>query len=381
VPARDANLPPAGAGPLPPASGGQHRLGWTCSTLLAVLAVAALLGACRDVTAPAATATSETAATHLSGAPTVTLAPTVTPQPSPTRTPTVTSTGTATATRTATRTATASRTATRTSTPTARATATVTATPRPTRVLESAEVFEVIDGDTIGVRINGQAYRVRYIGIDTPEIVHPGIPVEPYGPEAAEANRRMVLGQQVMLERDVSDTDTYGRLLRYVWLGDTMVNAELVRLGLAKANSYAPDLLYQERLDALEAEALAAGLGIWSITPTPPPPAGERSHALGVFIAAVDKRSKPEVVTLTNDALGPVDLSGWTLVSVRGNQRYTIPGGTRLDPGSSVTIYSGPGADSAGGLFWTIEYIWNNSELDPAELYDATGALVDRWEG
>jgi micrococcal nuclease len=242
-------------------------------------------------------------------------------------------------------------------------------------------VFEVIDGDTIGVRIEGQSFRVRYIGIDTPEIVHPGIPVEPFGPEAAEANRSLVLGQRVMLERDVSDTDTYGRLLRYVWLGDTLVNAELVRLGLAQSNHYEPDVLYQDRLDALESQARAAGLGIWSITPTPPLPPAERSQPGGVFIAEVIKPGKPETVTLTNGGAGPVDLSGWTLVSVRGNQRYGFPGGTVLDPGASLTIFSGPGADTAGPLYWTTDNVWNNSEFDPAELYDASGGLVDRWEG
>lgn len=253
-----------------------------------------------------------------------------------------------------------------------------------------AYVSEVIDGDTIGVRIDGQAYRVRYIGIDTPEIVHPGLPVEPFGPEAAEANRRMVLGQRVMLERDVSDTDTYGRLLRYVWLGDTLVNAELVRLGLAQSNHYEPDVLYQERLDALESQARAAGLGIWGLTRSSPAaptaaalatPLPVRVRSGSVYIAAVNKAGKPETVVLTNGWSSAVDLSGWTLVSVRGNQRYGFPGGTVLEAGASITVYSGLGADAAGPLFWTTSNMWNNSELDPAELYDASGGLVDRWEG
>jgi len=127
---------------------------------------------------------------------------------------------------------------------------------------------------------------------------------------------------------------------------------------------------------------VAAGRGIWGLSPTAPPePGTSRGHALGVYIASVDKRGKPESVTLTNDGPAPVDISGWTLVSVRGNQRYLIPGGTVLPPGGSVTVYSGPGADSAGGLCWTTDHVWNNSELDPAELYDGAGTLVDRWEG
>ena len=109
-----------------------------------------------------------------------------------------------------------------------------------------AQVIRVIDGDTIVVNINGEVYTVRYLGIDTPETVHPSKAVERGGPEASEANRRLVSGQKVYLEKDVSETDHYGRLLRYVFLTDgTFVNAVLVRSGHAKVNTYPPDVRYQ----------------------------------------------------------------------------------------------------------------------------------------
>ena len=85
----------------------------------------------------------------------------------------------------------------------------------PTGPIEIATVASVTDGDTIRVVLDGQNVPVRYIGIDTPEI-HSGF--EWMGPEAAAANERLVAGQQVVLEKDVSETDRYGRLLRYVWL-------------------------------------------------------------------------------------------------------------------------------------------------------------------
>ena len=375
-----------GARPRPPHSGGQNRLGWGCSTLLALLLVALLAG-CGGASAPEAPALEE-AAPAATVTPLVVATATPATTSSPVATLTATRTSTAAPSHTPTRARTATPTATRTLTATPSATsspaptATSTATPLPTRILEAARVITIVDGDTIRVVMNGQEYPVRYIGIDTPEIVHPGLPVEPFGPEAAEANRQLVLDRDVLLERDVSDTDAYGRLLRYVWVGDLMVNGELVRLGLAKANSYFPDVKYQDYLDGLEAEAFAAGLGIWGITPTPPPaPAAEPSEPMGVFIAEVFKAGKPETVTLENNGPVAVDLSGWTLVSVRGNQRYTIPGGTVLEPGARITVYSGPGADAAGPLFWTTDNMWNNSELDPAELYDAAGTLVSRWEG
>jgi len=123
-------------------------------------------------------------------------------------------------------------------------------------------VTRVIDGDTIIIE---GGYRVRYIGIDTPEI-HPEM--EAFGMEAWQANRRLVEGKEVRLERDVSETDKYGRLLRYVYVDDIFVNAELVRQGLAKAKAYPPDIKYQDYLEAMEAEARSEGRGMWAKLPT-----------------------------------------------------------------------------------------------------------------
>ena len=118
-------------------------------------------------------------------------------------------------------------------------------------------VVRVIDGDTI--EVEGSA-RVRYIGIDAPE-VYPQ--TEYYGPEAWARNRELVEGKTVTLEKDVSETDVYGRLLRYVWVDGVFVNGELVRLGYARAISYPPDTKYQERLAQLEEEARQASRGLW----------------------------------------------------------------------------------------------------------------------
>jgi micrococcal nuclease len=116
-------------------------------------------------------------------------------------------------------------------------------------------VTHVIDGDTI--EIEG-GYHVRYIGIDTPE------KVEPYYWEALKANQELVEGKRIRLERDVEDKDKYGRLLRYVWVDSTMVNAELVRLGYAYSYSYPPNLKYQEYFLQMEKEAREKKLGLWS---------------------------------------------------------------------------------------------------------------------
>lgn len=129
----------------------------------------------------------------------------------------------------------------------------------------------IIDGDTIMVEIGGQEYRLRYIGIDAPETVKENTPVEWMGPEASAANKALVKGKTVYLEKDISETDRYGRLLRYVFLADgTFVNGELVRQGYAQAITYPPDVKYQDHLRALQREARNAGRGLWQPTPDDP---------------------------------------------------------------------------------------------------------------
>ena len=93
---------------------------------------------------------------------------------------------------------------------------------------------QVVDGDTIDVELNGRTVRVHYIGVTTPETTHPTNGQEPCGPEAAEANRTLVEGQAVRLELDVQQRDRAQRLLAYVYVGDVMINAELVRQGYAQ---------------------------------------------------------------------------------------------------------------------------------------------------
>lgn len=138
---------------------------------------------------------------------------------------------------------------------------------------ETAQVVDVVDGDTIKVNLGGMILTVRYIGMNTPETVAPGRPVEWMGPEASAANKALVADRTVTLERDVSETDRYGRLLRYVWLhpasGWLMVGLELVRRGFANAATYPPDVRYQELMLAAERQARDAGRGLWSATPPP----------------------------------------------------------------------------------------------------------------
>jgi endonuclease YncB( thermonuclease family) len=120
---------------------------------------------------------------------------------------------------------------------------------------ETGRVVRVIDGDTIDVNVNGQVIRVRYVGVNTPERD------EVCYQDATDANRRLVENKTVRLERDTSDTDRYDRPLRYVYVGDTFVNWELVKDGYAEAVLYEPDDRYYQDFLRLESQATLANLG------------------------------------------------------------------------------------------------------------------------
>ena len=124
-------------------------------------------------------------------------------------------------------------------------------------------VTRVIDGDTIKVNIDGIIHKVRYIGIDTPELNDERPKFRALAQEATKLNRELVEGKTIRLKNDVSETDRYGRLLRYVYVDNILVNAELVRQGLAWAKSYPPDTKYQDVLEKAEAGARSDKIGLW----------------------------------------------------------------------------------------------------------------------
>ena len=112
---------------------------------------------------------------------------------------------------------------------------------------------------------------------------------------------------------------TYGRLLRYVWVGDLLVNAELVRLGYARAVAYPPDTAYQARFAALQAEAQAARRGLWAHAAATP----AAGHALVQITGlrrdgALNPNEPDEYVEITNQGATAQDLTGWRLDSERG---------------------------------------------------------------
>jgi micrococcal nuclease len=129
-----------------------------------------------------------------------------------------------------------------------------------------AQVLRVVDGDTIRVRIAGHSERVRYIGVDTPESVKPGTPVQCFAKRAAAANEALVAGRSVRLVGDVEQRDRYGRLLAYVYRepDGAFVNAQLVRDGYARTLTIAPNVAHARQFAQLAQTARASGRGLWT---------------------------------------------------------------------------------------------------------------------
>lgn len=138
--------------------------------------------------------------------------------------------------------------------------------PEPPRLAE-ATVVRVVDGDTFEARIGGEVEDVRLIGVDTPETVKPGEPVQCFGPQASRFQHRLVEGRRVRLVFGVERRDVYGRLLAYAYLGPRFVNAELLRRGLARTLAIPPNTRFSARFERLQQEAARAGRGLWGACP------------------------------------------------------------------------------------------------------------------
>ncbi|HZP90151.1 MAG TPA: thermonuclease family protein [Actinomycetota bacterium] len=135
--------------------------------------------------------------------------------------------------------------------------------PPPAGDLHPAIVTRVVDGDTVYVSLAGRSVDVRLIGVDTPETVAPGQPVECWGPQASAFTESMLEGRRVELEFDVRRIDPYGRTLAYVWLDGRLFNAVLVARGYARVATYPPDVRYVDVFLAAERRARLADRGLW----------------------------------------------------------------------------------------------------------------------
>jgi len=220
---------------------------------------------------------------------------------------------------------------------------------------------------------------VRLIGVNAPE------DGECLADEAAAALRELAAGPVVLLS-DETDIDQYGRALRYVETPEGLdVGGELVRRGLAISRRYEPDTGRNDLYDALQADAVAAGVGTWA-----PDACGPAADQVSIEVdvrhdAAGDDNENlnDEWVRFTNTGGSAVDLDGWTVADESASHRYTF-GGLALAPAASVTLFTGCGTDSKTERYWcnTGSAVWNNAG-DTVFLRDPNGnnVVVHPYDG
>ncbi len=128
----------------------------------------------------------------------------------------------------------------------------------------TVRVTRAVDGDTIHVALKGSDVTIRFIGIDTPETVHPTEPVECFGRKASAFVKDRLTGKRVVLEFDIERLDQYGRTLAYIWLRGKLFNEMLLAEGYAQVTTYPPNVKYVDRFLGAQRAAREAGRGLWS---------------------------------------------------------------------------------------------------------------------
>jgi micrococcal nuclease len=206
----------------------------------------------------------------------------------------------------------------------------------------TGRVVRVIDGDTIAVRIDKKVFTVRYIGINTRDARMPADGMIAGPAEAAEFNRALVLGQTVRLELDAQEHDAQGRTLAYVFVGDLMVNAEMVANGYASVAIMQPNVTHEEMLQHLQRQARLLKVGRWRDSPyisreparrLIAPPSQSASASAGASRPAQTPR-----VYGTVDRPGAEPHDAWTCPI-----SHPIKGA--LVPGSKERVYRMPGGE------------------------------------
>ena len=236
----------------------------------------------------------------------------------------------------------------------------------------SIMVSYVSDGDTIQL---SSGEEVRLIGLNAPETG------QKCSSEATNKLKELVLGKEVVLEQDIDNKDQYGRLLRYVYVGNVFVNLELVRLGLGHKYEYGSNTKYSSKFSQAELEAKQNEECLWkseeinyiqdqciSVTNFHFNAAGDDNYNLN-----------DEYVTLKNKCSYSIDMTSWAIKDETASHIYTIPSFT-LQSGSTFTLFTGIGTNTNSALYWgrtSGDYaaIWNNGG-DTLFLRDNNGNLV-----
>jgi micrococcal nuclease len=231
---------------------------------------------------------------------------------------------------------------------------------------EKTIVNDVIDGDTIVLASNEI---VRLIGINTPE------KGQFYYEEAKKELEKLVLEKEVLLKKDVSDRDRYGRLLRYVYVDNLFINLEMIKRGYANVFTYPPDVKYNQEFLAAEKEARKKEIGLWQKS--------DKEIKISVVLMHADAAGNDnynlndEYVVFKNMGNSTINMTGWTIKDA-ATHIYTFSNFS-LAPGVSFTLYTGIGENANDKLYWNRTSddgaVWNNSG-DTLYLRDEKGQLV-----
>lgn len=234
-----------------------------------------------------------------------------------------------------------------------------------------ATVTRLFDGDSMLVLVDGEEDEVRLIGINAPE------GDECHGDEARDALASLVGGGPVTLVAGPEDRDGFGRLLRYLYAGDVLVNAEMVAGG--HATVLQGEHPFDSDLAALADEAWDARAGMWA-----PEACGPATNAR-ILVSGLqsdppgpdDEVLNDEWIELQNEGDDPVALTGWTLRDESSQNRFRFPAAT-LAPGAVVRVRTGCGTDGPTDLHWCSERsVWSNGG-DTVIVQDRAGNVVAR---
>ncbi|GKU78481.1 thermonuclease family protein [Paenibacillus sp. L3-i20] len=245
------------------------------------------------------------------------------------------------------------------------------------------DVSNYVDGDTFKINVGKDEHTIRLLYIDTPETVKPNSKVEAYGPEASALTKQLLEESgEVKLSFDKEVKDRFERTLAIVELKDgRILNEVLLQEGLAKVMIVEPNVKMENVYKQLEQQAKEGKMALWNSgkETSQTDVIVHKAKEMGILIE-VDKEE--ELVTLTNTTSSPIDLEGWKLVSVRGNQTYKFEP-FELPALEKAYVFSGEDISSEGKtsmLIWEVDNVWNNQEPDPAELYNENNELVALWE-
>jgi len=239
----------------------------------------------------------------------------------------------------------------------------------------SVKVARVLDGDTIEIE-DGQ--RVRYLGINAPESG------QPFSTEATRENERLVAGRTVNLEFDIQTQDRYGRLLAHIWVGNMLVNKEIVKNGYAVSETIQPNVKYQDLILKAQEEARTACRGLWAGLCS----RDSESSCIKIVNINADApgndnyNKNGEWIEIKNTCSQAISMNNWLLKDSSASNKYKF-GSFMLEGVKSVIIYSGCGTDAQDKLYWQCPEgnyaVWNNTG-DHAFLYDASDNLVTEYQ-